>query len=380
MYQGQTSKYRVIAAPNSMKGSIGAFRFADIIEQAFLAVSDRFEVFQMPVADGGDLTAEVLGRAMMLDEKVIDVHDPLGRKIRAGYRFGKGMAVMEMADTSGMKLLNGRDLNPMRASCAGTGEMIRDAFRRGANKIILGVGGSATIDGGMGLLEGLGVVFYDQQRKHLHASGEAVGRIAGWDDSALSALKKLEIQVICDVENPLLGENGAVQVFGKQKGATDEMLPVLEQNLKKFSDLIFKKKGKDLAQMKGMGAAGGINLALVGFLDAEIVPGADFVLDTIGFDQILEEASLVVTGEGKIDSQTLANKAPYAVFKRAKQKGLPVFAIGGSITSGSDLIFDKVYSLINEQVSLDTAVTQAEELIFLRAKQAAMDFLSEVSY
>jgi glycerate kinase len=287
---------------------------------------------------------------------------------------------MEMADASGMKLLKAKDLNPLQASCAGTGEMICDAVQRGATKILLGVGGSATIDGGMGLLEGLGVIFYDNEKKRLSASGESVGHIAFWDDSALAELKDLEIKVICDVENPLLGSNGAVQIFGRQKGATDEVMSVLEQNLKQFSYLIFREKTKDLARVKGMGAAGGINLALVGFLKAEIVPGADFVLDTIGFDQVLEQASLVVTGEGKIDNQTLSNKAPYAVFKRAKQKGIPVFAIGGSITSGSDSIFDKTYSLMNEQISLDTALTQAEELIFLRAKQAAMDFLSEVSY
>jgi glycerate kinase len=230
------------------------------------------------------------------------------------------------------------------------------------------------------LLEALGVVFFDREHERLYASGESVGQIADWDDSALSEFEDIGIKVICDVQNPLLGSNGAVQVFGRQKGATDEMMAALEHNLKQFSGLITQKKAKDLKQMEGMGAAGGINLALAGFLNAEIVPGADFVLDTVGFDQLLKQASLVVTGEGKIDDQTLANKAPYAVCKRAKRRGLPVFAIGGSLTPGADLIFDKVYSLMNGQVSLDTAISQAEKLIFLRAKQAAMDFLSEVSY
>jgi len=379
MYQGQTSKYRVVAAPNSMKGSVDAFRFASIIKEAFHAVSDRFEVIQMPVADGGDLTGEVLGRAMGLEKQTTEVHDPLERKIMTAYYFGKGTAVLEMADASGMKLLKAKDLNPLLTSSAGTGEMMRDAFYRGADKLILGVGGSATIDGGMGLLMGLGVVFYDSERKRLSASGESAGRIADWDDSALAEWKGLEIKVVCDVTNPLLGSNGAVQVFGRQKGATDAMMTVLEQNLTHFSQLIFKKKGKDLSNRMGMGAAGGINLALTGFLNAEIVPGADFVLDAIGFDQALEKAGLVVTGEGKIDHQTLASKAPYAVIRRSKQKGIPVYAIGGSVASGADLIFDKTYSLMNGGVDLDTALCQAEELIFLRAKQAATDFLAEVS-
>jgi glycerate kinase len=375
MYQGLTSKYRVIAAPNSMKGSVDAFLFSSIIEEAFHAVSDQFEVIQMPVADGGDLTCEILGRAMGLEKQMIEVHDPLGKKIMTSYRLGNGIAVMEMADASGMKLLKPKDLNPLMTSCAGTGEMIRDAVLRGATRLLLGVGGSATIDGGMGLLEGVGVVFYDREQKRLHASGESVGRIAEWDDSVLSIMKGVEIKVICDVENPLLGSAGAVQVFGRQKGATNEMMPVLEQNLKYFSDLIFQKKGKDLSQIEGMGAAGGINLALVGFLDAKIVRGADFVLDSIGFDQALEKASLVVTGEGKIDHQTLANKAPYAVYKRAKQKDIPVYAIGGSVTPNADLLFDKTYSLMNDKVDLNTAITHAGELIFLQAKQAATDFL-----
>ncbi len=376
MYQGLTSNYRVIAAPNSMKGSVDAFRFAAIIAKAFLSVSERFEVIQSPVADGGDLTAEVLGRALKLKEQVAGVRDPLGRTIPVKYRVGEEMAVMEMADASGMKLLAAGDLNPLRAASTGTGEMIRDAVLQGATKILLGVGGSATIDGGMGLLEGLGVIFYDRQGKPLAASGENVGYIAAWDDSSLSALKGTEIRVICDVDNPLPGKNGAVQVFGRQKGATVDMLPLLEQNLTYFAGLIRKKKGTDLSGQKGMGAAGGVNLALVGFLGAEIVPGADFVLDTIGFDRLLERANLVITGEGKVDRQTLADKAPYAVFRRAKQRDIPVYAIGGSIVPDAGLLFDRAYSLMTGTVTLETAVKQAEELIFERAVQAARDFLS----
>ncbi len=376
MFQEQTSKYKVLAAPNSMKGTVDAFRFATLIRHAFHRVSADFEVVEMPVADGGDFTAAVLGRAMGLQQQYAEVHDPFGRKRRAGYYYGEGTAVMEMTEASGMKLLKEEELNPLLASSAGTGEMIRDAVFRGAKKIILGVGGSATVDGGMGLLEGLGVVFYDKERKRLHASGEAVGLISEWDDAALSLMDGVGLQVICDVENPLSGEHGAVRVFAGQKGATDEMMPVLEKNLQRFAALILHKKGKDLAAIKGMGAAGGINLALLGFAGAEIVAGADYVLQTIGFDQALDQADLVVTGEGRIDGQTLANKAPYAVCKRAKQKGVPVYAIGGSVTPEGTSFFDRTYSLVNSEVSLDAALTHTEELILRRAEQAARDFMN----
>jgi len=377
MSRGQISKYRIVAAPNSMKGTLDAFRFADAVERAFHAVSETFEVVKVPVADGGDLTAEVLVRALRLDHQEAEVHGPRGKKVKAVYGLGHKQAVIEMADASGMKLLSPEELDPLEASSAGTGELIRDAVRRGAGEILLGVGGSATIDGGMGLLEGLGVVFYNEKGEQLPASGRAVGEIASWDDSALADLREIKIQVICDVENPLLGENGAVYVFGEQKGADKATLPALEQNLKHFSDLILQKKGRSLARVKGMGAAGGINLALAGFLYAEIVPGADFVLDCIGFDQALRYASLVVTGEGQIDGQTSGNKAPFAVYKRAHAKGVRVVAIGGKVTGAGAGLFDRTYSLMNAQVDQETALSHAEELVYERAVQAATDFLAE---
>jgi glycerate kinase len=366
---------QVLIAPNSMKGSLDAFRFAEIIAGAFQSVSPRFKTICKPVADGGDFTADILIKEMGLAHREIQVHDPLGRMVKATYGLGNKLAIIEMANASGMKLLDDDELNPMKTSSKGTGDMIVDAVGNGAKTIWLGVGGSATIDGGMGLLEALGVMFYDREGERLSASGAAVGQIDNWDDSALLNYRDIEIKVICDVENPLLGKSGAVEVFGKQKGASAEMMPVLEQNLARFSVLIQQKKEKALAEVEGMGAAGGINLALVGFLDAQIVSGADFVLDMIGFDKELEMAQLVITGEGKIDGQTANNKAPFAVLKRARKKNIPVVAIGGKVTPEGAALFDHVYSLMNDEVDLQTAIRQAPELVSERAKQAAKEFL-----
>ncbi len=376
MSQGPTSKYRVIAAPNSMKGSLDAFRFADIIEQAFHTVSNKFEVVKMPVADGGDFTAEVLIRALELQRLKVPVRDPLGRPIIAEYGVGKGMAAIEMANASGMKLLTRDELSPMCTSSFGTGEMIKDAFSRGAKTILLGVGGSATIDGGMGLLEALGVKFFDRNGVQLKASGATVGQIDYWNDDSLSEYDGLEIKVICDVGNPLLGANGAVAVFGKQKGATAEMIPVLEENLAHFAALILQNQKLDLKAIPGMGAAGGINLALSGFLKSSLVPGAEFILDAIDFDGQLSTADLVVTGEGCIDRQTLNQKAPFAIAGRARAKGVPVVAIGGSATLEGTSIFDKVYTLVSDQIDLETAINNPEPLVFQQALLLAQDFLS----
>ncbi|MCW0482052.1 glycerate kinase [Gaoshiqia sediminis] len=374
MFPGPTSKYRVIAAPNSMKGSLDAFLFAEIIGKAFRSVSDRFEVIELPVADGGDFTAEVLIRALQLSRVTSPVHDPLGRMIEAEYGFGNQLAVVEMANASGLKLLSLSELTPLDTSSIGTGELIRDAVERGANTILLGVGGSATIDGGMGLLEGLGVSFYDEHGERIRASGANAGKIHSWDEVALSRYDEISVKIICDVDNPLLGASGAVAVFGPQKGATGSMMPVLEKNLEHLANVIFQKKGLDLKQVPGMGAAGGINLALCGFLKAELVPGAEFILDVLNFDNQLPGADLVITGEGRIDAQTANNKAPFAVARRARQRGIPVVAIGGEITPEGAALFDETYSLVSHHVDRQTALQQTERLVYDRARQAAVDF------
>ena len=377
MSQEPIPKIRVLVAPNSMKGSLDAFRFADLVEKVFYTVSDQFVVKKMAIADGGDYTGEVLRKAYGLEKKEISVHNPLGRMISTSYGLKEGLAVIEMADSSGMKLLNNDELNPMKTSSLGMGEMVLDAIHSGAKKIFLAVGGSATVDGGMGLLEALGVQFFGQQGTLLNSSGEALGEITSWDDSALSNYSQVSFHVICDVDNPLLGDQGAVAVFAPQKGATKEMLPILENNMEHFANLVETKNKKRLHSMEGMGAAGGINLALTGFLNARIEAGADFVLDELGIDDLLADVDLVVTGEGKIDEQTKNKKAPYALALRAKQKQIPVVAIGGIVTSEGNKLFDKSYSLVDEHTSVEYAINHVEELVRKRAKELLNDILKD---
>ncbi len=377
MSQEPTAKIRVLVAPNSMKGSLDAFRFADAVESAFKSVSERFEIRKQAVADGGDYTTEVLSEALGLNQKTISVLDPLGRSINASYGLKGNQAVLEMANCSGMKLLKQKELNPLKTSSYGVGEMLYDAIHNGARDIFLGVGGSATVDGGMGLLEAMGVCFFDCDGELLKSCGENVGKIQNWDDSALADFSKVNILVVCDVDNPLLGDNGAVSVFAPQKGATEEMLPTLENNLQHFATLIQLTKNEDLKNIKGMGAAGGINLALNSFLNAKIELGADLVLRMVNFDKLAASSDIIITGEGKIDEQTANMKAPYAVAMRAKQNGIPVVAIGGEVTEKGAKLFDKVYALVDGNISIEYAVQHAEELVFKKAQQVAEEILND---
>ena len=377
MSQERTHKINVLVAPNSMKGSLDAFRFTDAIEAGLKSVSELFEIIKMPVADGGDFTFEVLQKALNLNVKKASVLDPLGRTIEARYGIKNDLAVIEMANASGMKLLSKHELNPFNTSTFGTGQLIANAVENGARKILIGIGGSATVDGGMGLLEALGIKFFDVNGQQVKASGRNLGKVKDWDCSEITNLEEIDIEVICDVDNPLLGDNGAVNVFAPQKGATNSMLPILEENLNNFAKLIQEKKNISLPDLPGMGAAGGINLALSGFLDAKIKPGAELILDLIGFNEGLTIADCVITGEGKIDAQTKNMKAPFVVSSRAKMKNITTFAIGGIVTHEGKNQFDKTFSLVNDESKVKFAMRNAEELVIEKSKHIGRTILEE---
>lgn len=368
----------ILIAPNSMKGSLSSIRFADLIGQAFTdADPSFFRVRKVPVADGGDDTATVLMRALGMRSLGTVVADPLGRPVRASFGYAGDTAVIEMANASGMKLLSGEELNPLKTSSYGTGQLILEAIRRGASKIYIGVGGSATADGGSGMLEALGVRFYDSEGMLLTANGGNLRLISKIDCKGLLLPVNMEVKVICDVENPLLGNFGAARTFGPQKGATPEMVEMLEQGLANFAQIAQTVTGKEIASLKSSGAAGGISAGLAAFLHAEIVPGADFVLDTISFDQEVQWADLVITGEGKIDNQTCWNKAPYAVAKRAVKGRKPVIALAGSVESLDQRIFDAAFSVVNRPCTLEEAISNADKLVYDTARELASWLLRE---
>ena len=353
---------KILIAPNSMKGSLNALDFADIIEKAFLDFSTEFETKKIPVADGGDYTGEILKKHFKADTVKLTVKGPLRKLVNANYATSESTAIIEMADASGMKLVRDKELNPMEANSFGTGELISDAIKKGCNKIYLAIGGSATVDGGMGMLEAMGFRFFDEEKQQLHGCGKNLIKIKEIRTSGI--INPPEIKVICDVDNPLLGVNGAATVFGPQKGATPKMVKELEKGLTNWANVIKATTQIDITKTHGMGAAGGIAAPLVAFLNAEIVPGASFVLEQLNFQKHVKWADMIITGEGKIDEQTLNNKAPFAVLKEAKKWNKQVIAIGGKIETAGASAFDGAFSFLNGPLSLNEAMKNTRELLY----------------
>lgn len=353
------NQIKVLIAPNSMKGSLSAFEFADIMEEAFLKVSKDFSVRKIPVADGGDFTGEVLRSAFNAREIKVNVHDPLGRPVQSKIAVSGKTALIEMADASGVKLLKEDELNPANTSSYGTGELIAAAIQRGCDEILLGVGGSATVDGGSGMMQALGFGYYDKEGNSIQGNGKNLVRISSVKKPVLPS--NLVIKIITDVDNPLLGPTGAAAVFGPQKGATPQQVGQLEEGLVSWCRLLEKDSGKNLKELNGAGAAGGIAVPLLAWTDAEIVPGAAYILSVLGFDDQVQWADIVITGEGKLDSQTLNNKAPKAVADAARKAGKPVLAIGGTVEPEGSSIFDGgAFCFLNGPMSLNNAMRNAK--------------------
>jgi glycerate 2-kinase len=368
-------KIHILIAPNSLKGSLSAFEFADIVEQAFLKISSRFSIRKVPVADGGDFTGEILQKALKAQIVELEVKDPLGRPVSSRYATDGNIAVVEMADASGIKLLKSAELNPFETSSFGTGQLIADALKNGNTEIWLGVGGSATVDGGSGMLQALGFQLLDENNQPLHGNGNNLPKIRSIKKPA--ELENISLKIICDVDNPLLGDRGAATVFGPQKGATSEMVIHLEKGLANWCNLLESECGKNLSDIKGAGAAGGMALPLMAFFNAEIVSGAQFILSVIEFEMHLQWADVVITGEGKIDSQTFSNKAPKTVADFAKRAGKPVIAIGGKVESEAAALFDGgAFSFLTGPVSLEDSIKNANKYLFEFSTQLAKIFLN----
>lgn len=352
----------ILVSPNSMKGSLSAINFAGIVEKAFMAASDDFVIKKIPVADGGDMTGEIITRALNATEISIEVEDPLGRPVTAKYSIAGSTAIIEMAEASGIKLLGSDELNPLKASTYGTGQLIADAIGRGCSNIILGIGGSATVDGGTGMLTALGFKLSDETGRPLKGNGENLKSIKRLERSGIA--DGIEIKIISDVDNPLTGSQGAAAIFGPQKGATPEMVTALEEGLANWASLLELYCGKSLKSLNGAGAAGGISIPLISFFNAEIVPGADFILSLLNFEEHAKWSDLVITGEGKIDSQTLNNKAPKAVANVAHRFNKPVVAIGGNVQREASPAFSGIFSIINEPMAVEEAIMKAPDLLY----------------
>ncbi len=355
---------KVLIAPDSFKGSLTSSQVADAIEEGILAVFPQCKTLKIPIADGGEGTCEALVSALGGKKVKVTVHDPLMRPVKAGYGIlndGK-TAVIEMAAASGLTLLAENEKNPLLTTTYGTGELIKDALRRGCRKFLIGIGGSATNDAGTGMLRALGFKLLDNKGRETPEGGQSLKRITSVNDSeAMLQLHEARFTVACDVTNPFSGVNGAAHVFAPQKGADTEMVEQLDAGLEMFRQLIINQKQIDLNEISGAGAAGGLGGALVAFLKAQLKPGIQMVLEAVSFEQHLKDADLVITGEGKLDKQTIMGKAPAGVLEMALKQNVPVIAIGGSIEDVENLNkegFLAVYPITPGPASLQEAMKE----------------------
>lgn len=331
---------KIVIASDSFKGSLSSAEVAACGERAVHRLFPDCKVVQLPVADGGEGTAETLTAALGGQSVTAIVHDPLGRLITARYGWiaQDQTALIEMAAASGLPLLPLEERNPWLTSTYGTGELIRNALERGCHKFLIAIGGSATNDGGMGLLQALGFRFLDAEGKELPGCGGSLQQIQQIDSSGvLVDLAQCQFTVACDVTNPFYGPTGAAYVFAPQKGADAEMVEALDQGLRHFAQLIHTTQGIAIDQLAGAGAAGGLGGGLVAFLNARLTPGIEMVLDALRFDTQITGADLIITGEGKLDAQTCMGKTPLGILRRAQQQGIPVVALGGAVEASEAL-------------------------------------------
>lgn len=353
---------RILIAPNAMKGSMSAADFADAIGAGLLLADSTLELLKYPLADGGDGTAEVLIKTLGGIFVPVQVHDPLGREITCcfGWLEQSGCAVIEMAEASGLRLLSSTELNPMVASSRGTGELIVAAVNQGAQKIILGIGGSATVDGGIGMLKALGFLLLDRDGVEINDGGEGLIQLAEISSGRVKGeILTCEIVIASDVVNSLLGKNGAASIFGPQKGATAEMVINLEMGFHNYIRVLEQTSHMELKEMVGGGAAGGIALPLVAFLNARMVSGAELIIDLMGVVKELENCDLVITGEGCIDLQTCQGKGAAVIAQAAHKAGVPVIAIGGSVREEASWLFDGVFSITSGPSTLEETMSNA---------------------
>lgn len=342
-----------VLAPDSFKESMTAKEVCIAMEKGLRKVYPAANYVHVPMADGGEGTVQSLVDATGGQIRYIEVTGPLGEPVTAAYGLlGDGTtAAIEMASASGIHLVNKDNKNPLKTTTYGTGELIRECLNQGIRKIIIGIGGSATNDGGTGMAEALGAKFLDAKGNTLPRGGGSLGELASVDISSLDdRLQQVQLIVACDVTNPLCGEHGASQVFGPQKGATPEIVQQLDANLAHYADIVKQQLGKDVRDLPGAGAAGGLGAGLLIFTQAALQKGIEIVIEYTGLKQKLATADIVLTGEGGIDFQTKFGKTPYGVAQAAKQSGKKVIAVAGYIGEGIDTLYkegiDAVFGIV----------------------------------
>ncbi|MDI3528344.1 MAG: glycerate 2-kinase [Thermoanaerobacter sp.] len=360
---------KILIAPDKFKESLSALKVADSIEKGILKVFPKAVIVKVPMADGGEGTVESLVDAT--GGKIIktNVKDPLFRDIESFYGIlGDGKtAVIEMAAASGLYLLKDYERNPMITTTYGTGQLIKDALDRGCRRFIIAIGGSATNDGGAGMATVLGVKFYDKDGIEIGLGGGELSKIYSIDTSNIDdRLKECEFIVACDVANPLIGENGASRVYGPQKGATKEMVEVLDKNLEHYGKLLEKYFNKKIIDVPGSGAAGGLGAGLMAFLNAQLKNGIEIIIETLKLEEKIKEADIVISGEGKIDFQTAFGKTISGIAKLCKKHNKPLIVIAGTVEDIEKLYeigVSSIFSIVEKPMSLEDAIKNAPTLL-----------------
>lgn len=359
----------IVIAPDSFKESLTAQQVCQAINTGIQRVLPDSQCQLVPVADGGEGTVQSLVDATQGKIIELKVNGPLNTPVQAFYGLlgdGSETAVIEMAAASGLHHVPKAQRDPKLTSSYGTGELIKAALADGAKKIIIGLGGSATNDGGMGMLTALGVTFTDSEGNLLAGNGANLAKIADIDLTKLdNNLQHCEILVACDVDNPLCGEKGASAIFGPQKGATEEDIQLLDDALQHYAQVIKKQLNKDVLSVPGAGAAGGMGAAFLAFTQATLRPGIELVLEAVKLEKYLNHADLVITGEGRIDGQTVHGKTPMGVAQLAKKQNLPVIGIAGSLGANHQAVYgcgiDAVFAAVPGAMSLEQAFSEAFE-------------------
>lgn len=368
----------IIIVPDSFKESLTSTEVARAVEDGFKEIFPNALFTKIPIADGGEGTVEALVAATKGKVITTSVIGPLGNSIKSFYGVcgDKKTAVIEMAAASGLDLVPMKMRSPLVTTSFGTGELIKDALDAGFRRFIIGIGGSATNDAGVGMLQALGAKFLDINGKEISYGGGSLAFLEKIDISELdSRVLESYIEVACDVNNPLTGPNGASVIFGPQKGATPQMVKTLDDCLVHFAKIVQRDLEKEIDKQSGAGAAGGIGAALQGFLNAKLLSGVDIIIKQTKLRDLLKDASLLITGEGRIDSQSIFGKAPVGVAKVAKESGVPVIAIAGSLGSDASAVRDyginAVFSVVNTPCTLEEALINAKTNVYITAKNIA---------
>ena len=369
---------KIVVAPDSFKGSVTALEAAKAIEQGLRRVFPNAVIEKIPMADGGEGTVQSLVDATGGHIQTQRVLGPLENEVDAqlGILADGETAVIEMASASGLTLVPPDKRNPMHTTTYGTGQLIHAALEAGCRRLIIGIGGSATNDGGVGMAEALGIKFLNVDGNPIERGGGELDKLTSIDITGLHpAIAETKTVVACDVNNPLIGPEGASHVYGPQKGATPEMVKTLDSHLIHFDKVLERTFGQSFNDIPGAGAAGGLGAGLMAFLNAELRLGVDIMIDTVKLEERMKGASLVFTGEGQLDFQTAFGKTPVGVAKVAKADNIPVIAIAGGIGEGAGAVYDAgidaMLGIVQAPMSLEDAVADAPQLIADTAEQAA---------